>query len=185
MKLDQEQKSCLEFGKTGWYPVEFSRSPFFRFHENYSKKLHKLIYDIPFYLLKKYDVAANQMMYYQPVESVQEINAIQRKNVVAVRMFQLERNLNFSSYMTVFSLLLIPGYFEQYLTTEITVFDQKGMPGVIEEEKESYMQIWMGWIFFIWGIPASDDFKDLLLPRLDRSLNLYYKKLETKEKKID
>lgn len=169
--VEKTNKKCLKFGNPGWYPVDFVRSKYIRFSDYYDPKLHKLIFNIPTYLLENYGFEKNRTIVYRPKFTLNAFSKIPKKNAILVRLRGSSRGVNATSYASIFSLLLIPGYFEFRLNTDILLYNASGKEITVIEENEKYLQLWIGWIFFLWGKVVSDDYENLLITKINESVS--------------
>ncbi|MBE7413273.1 MAG: hypothetical protein L6Q54_14995 [Leptospiraceae bacterium] len=171
--LGKEKDSCKNFA-FGWYPVEFIRDEkYFKVSPAYPVKKYKFLYNLPTHLLKKYTTGVHSTIEYSPIQSLRELEAAypkgQFKNSLFVKILDFDRKTHWSGIVSIFTLLLFPGFFKEFINIEISFFDNEGKPTVLNPNLP-FLKHWLGWIFFLWGPLFSDNEKDLISSSLESLL---------------
>ncbi len=168
--IGKPENSCKNYA-FGWYPVEFSRDEkYFLNSSFYPPKKIKLIQNLPPLLLRKYGENIHSKLQYVPVQSIEEIAKSypkgKFKNALIVKLKDFGRDTHWSGIVSFATLLLFPGFYEEYIDMEINFFDNDGKFTKIDSNLP-YLKHWMGWIFFLWGPIASAKEKDLITDSIE------------------
>ncbi|TGK19391.1 hypothetical protein EHO61_07935 [Leptospira fluminis] len=89
-----------------------------------------------------------------------------------IKIDGFDREMHWSLVLSSFSLLVLPGYFQERLDFRVfKMMDENGKMLLPAVDRGDSLRHWFGWIFFVWGPMVSDSVEDLFFSELKKILS--------------
>ncbi|TGK14110.1 hypothetical protein EHO60_01845 [Leptospira fletcheri] len=89
---------------------------------------------------------------------------------IEIKIDGFDREMHWSLYLSSFSLLVFPGYFQERL--DFRASKTTGENGKVPlPTVDDRLRHWFGWIFFLWGPMLSDSVEDLFFSELKQTIS--------------